>query len=198
MPASLSASVIEVDGAESDRHLETAAAVPPPVSEGVDGDGSVDDVGPRSEGFPQTAGVNGREDGDEAPLTVPAGLVAPTTAAVASEKGEVEQDQEGNTSSPYAVTAVGERLGSGHEPRLLLRAGAAVLSPRLQPSGPVTRDMLEQQALGQARAYRERSLLRADMEAFLGENCGTVFADFVCWYRPEGWKLRGVRYKILL
>ena len=191
LSASLSASVFEVDGAEGDRHLETAAAVAPPVSEGVDGDESAEDVGPRSEGFPQTAGVNSGKDDDEAPLSVPAGLVAPPTVAVASEKREVEQDQEENTPSPYAVAAVGERLGSGNEPRLLLRTGVAVRSPRLQPSGPVTGDMLEQQALGQARAYRERSVLRADMEAFLGENRGAVFADFVRWYRPEGWKVRG-------
>ncbi|CAN0470243.1 unnamed protein product, partial [Ectocarpus sp. 8 AP-2014] len=76
--------------------------------------------------------------------------------------------------------------------RRLLCTGAAMRPPRLQESGPVTEDMLRQQTLGQAAAYRGREVLLADMTAFRAENDGgdggaAVFADFVRWYRPECW-----------
>lgn len=72
----------------------------------------------------------------------------------------------------------------------LLRSREVVRCPRLQPSGPVTSDMLEVQQLGQAAAYRGREVLVTDMEAFRSENEGAVFADFVRWYRPECWQVR--------
>lgn len=70
----------------------------------------------------------------------------------------------------------------------LLCTGAAVRPVRLQSSGPMTGDMLEQQTLGQAAAYRGREVVLSDMRAFRGENVGAVFADFVRWYRPECWQ----------
>ncbi|CAM9500606.1 unnamed protein product, partial [Ectocarpus sp. 13 AM-2016] len=78
--------------------------------------------------------------------------------------------------------------------RHLLCSGAAVRPPRLQESGPVTEDILRQQTLGQAAAYRGREVLLADMTAFRaandgGDGGGAVFADFVRWYRPECWQV---------
>lgn len=60
----------------------------------------------------------------------------------------------------------------------------------------MTGDMLRQQGLGQAAAYRGREVLLADMKAFREANDGgggsgaAVFADFVRWYRSECWQVR--------
>ncbi|CAM9996778.1 unnamed protein product [Scytosiphon promiscuus] len=75
----------------------------------------------------------------------------------------------------------------------LLGTGMTMRLPQLEESGPVTGDMLRQQGLGQAAAYRGREVLLADMKAFRAANDGrggggAVFADFVRWYRPECWQ----------
>ncbi|CAN0302204.1 unnamed protein product [Scytosiphon promiscuus] len=92
-------------------------------------------------------------------------------------------------------------VASGDEPLpssmcRLLGTGMTMRLPQLEESGPVTGDMLRQQGLGQAAAYRGREVLLADMKAFRAANDGrggggAVFADFVRWYRPECWQVRG-------
>eukprot|EP00752_Nemacystus_decipiens_P004283 g3912.t1 len=160
--------------------------------------------------------VGGRIPSDEAPPSASAGV--PRTpplegeeiwgsAAVAASSTTEEASlaaaaPSGNIPDSSAMKATAATAANPDEslPPMcrLLCTGATVRHPRLQDSGPVTGDMLEQQALGHASTYRGREVLLADMKAFLMENvdgCGSggggggvMFADFVRWYRPECWQ----------
>lgn len=202
------ATATEIDATATGASATDATATDATVAN-VDATAGDVSAGAKSEGLPQEEGVTVE---DETPLIVSPGAEAASSAATAAmtpeeveELGDAdvthtridrnidyeEVEPPATSAGPKSVTASsGESEGKGKGKLRLLRTGAAVRSPKLQLIGPVTGDMLQQQKLGQAWAYRERAVLRADMEAFLRENSGAVFADFVRWYRPECWKVR--------
>ncbi|CAN0367854.1 unnamed protein product, partial [Ectocarpus sp. 12 AP-2014] len=130
--------------------------------------------------------------------TISEALPEKQTAIIAMENSPDASDKALGCPEVAPTAATGSAAAVGDEPlvpptRRLLCSGAAVRPPRLQESGPVTEDMLRQQTLGQAAAYRGREVLLADMTAFRaandgGDGGGAVFADFVRWYRPECWQ----------
>lgn len=158
-----------------------------------------------SPGLPQEPPLEGAE------LSGPAAVTGTATIEDASPEAAIARERNspggstGSANNATAATAARDAPAgdSGDEPpppmSRLLCTGAAVRHPRLQDSGPVTGDMLEQQTLGHASTYRGREVLLADMIAFRTENGrsvdgggggGAVFADFVRWYRPECWQVR--------
>lgn len=156
-------------------------------------------AGAKSEGFLQEEGVTVKDEtpsvispGAEAMTTEELGDADVTNTRIATSVDYMEAEPPATSAgvvTKLVTPSSGKGGGKGKGKPHLLRTGAAVRSPKLQSIGPVTGDMLEQQKLGQAWVYRERAVLRADMEAFLRENTGAVFADFVRWYRPECWKV---------
>ncbi|KAF8984584.1 Rab3 GTPase-activating protein catalytic subunit [Entomortierella lignicola] len=80
----------------------------------------------------------------------------------------------------------------------LLKTGEPLVIPRLQDTGYMTLDMIQQQEdlleeLGSSadaaktRAEIQSAQLVSDMSAFKAANAGCILGDFIRWYSPKDW-----------